>query len=267
ETQAALDALAGGLRLRHGGKHHLLDVAALRRDVTAAVLIENLFHVVVRHFQRFRQFRRCRRNGHDLAVFRRPEHDFALIEIFAELIGGRLRNGAGLRRAERNVLDAALFILKLIDGIEPSVRHRDIARDGIGDLPAQHLAPLLGDKALLVVAGVAQGVREPGAVELALRRLEVRVAGNAPGDFGVGNAEPHLTRALVEPGLGDHFAEHLPIKAERARLFRRDYTAKLAFELLQAVVVGLPELLDRDFRAADLGDGRAAIATENVVDA
>ena len=39
--------VAGGLRLRHGRKHDLLDVAPLRRDVAAAVAVESLLHVVV----------------------------------------------------------------------------------------------------------------------------------------------------------------------------------------------------------------------------
>ena len=81
------------------------------------------------------------------------------------------------------------------------------------------------------------------------------------------DAEPHLLRLLVERGLGDQLAEQLAVETERARLIRRDRTAELAAELLQAVVVDLAELLDRDFGAADLGDRGAAEAAENVADA
>ena len=96
---------------------------------------------------------------------------------------------------------------------------------------------------------------------------ERRIGGDALHDFGVGQAEPHLPRTLIEPGLGDHFAKHLPVETERLRLFRRQRAADLAAELLQALVVGLAELLDRDFGAADLGERRAAEAAENIVDA
>ena len=64
------------------------------------------------------------------------------------------------------------------------------------------------------------------------------------GDLGVGDAEPQLARPLVERGLGDELAEHLPVEAERARLVGRDRPAELAAELLQPVVVELAELLD-----------------------
>ena len=56
-------------------------------------------------------------------------------------------------------------------------------------------------------------------------------------------------------------------RAERARLVRRDRAAELAAELLQALVVDLAELVDGDLGAADLGDGRAAEAAEDVADA
>jgi len=40
-------------------------------------------------------------------------------------------------------------------------------------------------------------------------------------NLGIGKAEPHLFRKLVEAGLGDHFTEHLTVKAERAGLVGR----------------------------------------------
>ena len=69
-------------------------------------------------------------------------------------------------------------------------------------------------------------------------------------DFGIGNAEPHLLGALIEAGLGDHLAEHLPVEAERAGLFRRQRMAELAADLLQPVLIGLPELVDAGFRSS-----------------
>jgi hypothetical protein len=82
-----------------------------------------------------------------------------------ELLVGRLRDVAGLRRPERDIVDAALLALKLIDGVEPGGRHGDIAGDGIDDLTAQRQTALLGDEALLGEAGVEERVLKAGAVE------------------------------------------------------------------------------------------------------
>ena len=64
-------------------------------------------------------------------------------------------------------------------------------------------------------------------------------------------------------GLG----EQLPVETKRARLVRRDRAADAPGQLLQPVVIGLPELLDPDFGAADLGHRRLAEAAEDVADA
>ena len=72
---------------------------------------------------------------------------------------------------------------------------------------------------------------------------------------------------LVERGFGDHLAEQLPVEAQRPGLVGQDRPVQLAAELLQPVLVELAELLDADFGAADLGDGRRAEAAENVADA
>ena len=42
--------------------------------------------------------------------------------------------------------------------------------------------------------------------------------------------------------------------------------AELAPDQLQTILVGLPELLDRNFNAADFGESRLAEAVENIVD-
>ena len=91
KARPRLDALAGGLRVRHVGKDDLFDVAALRRGVGLHIFIVGLFHVRVGDLDRFRQVRRRHRQGGDLAVFGRAEHDFAVVEIFAQLFGGGLR--------------------------------------------------------------------------------------------------------------------------------------------------------------------------------
>ncbi len=232
ETQAVLDARIGGLGFRHGRKHDLLDVPALRRDIAAAMVVEGFFDVRLGDFHPFGEFRRRHLDGGDLAVFRRPEQDLARLEILAQLIGGRLRNIARLRRAEDHVVDVALLVLKLVDGFEPCLRHRQVAGERIDDLPAQHRPPLFGDEPLFAIAGVAQELGEPQAVELPGRGAQRRIGSEPLHDVGIGNSEPHLLRPLVEPGLGDHVAQHLPVETEGARLFRCQRMADLARKLL-----------------------------------
>ena len=120
--------VGGGLRVRHGRKHDLLDVPALRRGEAREALVVGLFQIVVGNFHPFRQFRRRYRDGVDFAIFRRAEQRFCVVEIFAELFVGRRRDVAGLRRSERDIVDAALLVLELIDGVEPGFRRRDDCR-------------------------------------------------------------------------------------------------------------------------------------------
>ena len=68
-------------------------------------------------------------------------------------------------------------------------------------------------------------------VELPSRGLEVRIVHDLLDDLGIRNAEPHLPRNLVNPGPGDHLAEHLAVETKRIRLFGRDGMAELLAEL------------------------------------
>jgi len=86
-------------------------------------------------------------------------------------------------------------------------------------------------------------------------------------DVAIGQAETHLAYALIESGLRDHLAKNLPIKAERTGAVGRQGPPKLAADLLQAILVILPEAIDRDFGIADLGKRGAAKAAKNIVDA
>ena len=112
-------------------------------------------------------------------------------------------------------------------------------------------AALLGDEALLGEAGIAQRILEPGAVELAVRRLECRIAGDASRDFGIGHAEPHLRGALVEPGLRrPSRSSTCRGKPKRARLFRRDRHGRSAGRAAAArSLIGLAELIGSGFRS------------------
>ena len=171
-------------------------------------LVIGLFDVVVGNLHPLRQRRRRHRDGIDLAVVRGAEQDFALVEIFAELRVGRRRNVAGLRRAERYIRDAALFVLELIDGVEPGLRRRDAAGYAVDDLAAQHALPLFGDIALLAIAHVLQHHLKPLAIEIAVHVLQMRIGrrcagrcrrrpGQAPSD---GRADRARRRRSCRPG-------------------------------------------------------------------
>src|SRR5262249_33709680 len=66
--------------------------------------------------------------------------------------------------------------------------------------------------------------------------------------------------------LGDELSDQLLFEAKLLRLRGRDRAAQLAADLLEAVAVELPELLDRNLGVADFGEGRTAVAAENVAD-
>ena len=140
------------------------------------------------------------------------------------------------------------------------------AFDGLFELAAHQLAALLGNEARLGIAHLPDDVAEAGAVELAVDRLECRIAGDALGDFRIGDAQPQRLRALVQDDLGDEFADDGAVVAARACLLHAERLTEATTELLQPIIVDLAELLDGDLGAADLGEGGAAKAAKNVAD-
>src|SRR5262249_3479292 len=77
----------------------------------------------------------------------------------------------------------------------------------------------------------------------------------------------HLPRLFVDCRLGHELADDLLLESEVMRLRRRDGMAQLAADLLEAIVVGLAELLDRNLGVADFRKARPPVAAENVADA
>ena len=167
-----------------------------------------------------------------------------VVVIFAELLRRRLGYVAGLGRSERQIFDAALLVLQLIDGVDPGLGRRHAAGNGVEDLPPDDVLPLLGKEALFGVAHVLQHGAKTHAVELAVDSIQIRVRGDVPRDLCVRQAEPHLSGSLIQRALGDHFAQHLPVEAERIGLIRRNRMTQLRAELPQTVLISLPELVD-----------------------
>ena len=255
------------LRLQRIVEADLLHRAALGREVADAPLLIGLLEVRVGDFDLLA--RSCGNSGkhHDLAVLGRAEHALAVLVVFREHLRRRLGDFAGLRLRQQDVFDGALFVLVAVGRLEQRLRHGRSFQHRARELPAQHLAALVGDIALLGGLRLAQQHLEPLPVELAVRSPQRGVGRDAPRHLGVGNAKPQRPDLLVERGLGDQLADQLPVDAERARLFHGDRTSKLAPHLLEPLGVELPELVGGDLGAADPCEARLAEAAEDVADA
>jgi len=72
---------------------------------------------------------------------------------------------------------------------------------------------------------------------------------------------------LIKRGVSDETAQHLAVKADRARFFIGDAAACLTLQPLQLVLVGGAVILAGDVDRADLRELATAKAAENVADA
>src|SRR5262249_24727022 len=193
--------------------------------------------------------------------------DLALFEIRRKLLRRRRRNSARLAAIERHVLDAAFLVAIVVDRLGRGLRRSQSGADRLCDLAAQCGLALLELKSLLAVADLADALEIRRQVELAVEAAEGWIRPDLLFDLGVRNVGPKLARALIERRGCDHLAERSLLEAEGARLLRRDRPAQLATELLQLLVVARAELLNRNLRAADLGNGRDPETAENIADA
>ena len=160
-----------------------------------------------------------------------------------------------------------MLVLEAVDGERRGLRRGHVPADRQRDFPAQRHATLLGGETRLGVAGVADHVLETLTVERTGRPAERGIVHDQPGDFRIRKAQAHLARLLIDRRLGDELADDLLLEPQFMRLRRGDGMAQLATDLLEAVVVGLAELLDRNLGVADFGKARSPVAAENVADA
>jgi hypothetical protein len=186
---------------------------------------------------------------------------------------GRQRLGRGridrarLRGIELDEFDRALLVLETGQRIDQHLWRLDAGGDRAGNLPAQPDAALLGEIALFGVAELPDRGLEACGIEVAAQSLEVGIAVDQPHGLFLGLGEPHAPRFLVQCGFSDGLLQDLPVKSERARLFRRQRTAEAAAELLQPVRVDLAELLRRNLGATNFRQRRLAESLEDVGDA
>ncbi len=125
---------------------------------------------------------------------------------------------------------------------------------------------MLGDKACLGIAGIADRLLETKSVELAIRSLKGRVGSDLLGDFGLGKRQTKLLGGFVEHDLGNQLPDDQPVQPHGPGLLHADRAAKLPRILLQPIIVQHTKLLDRNFGVSDLGDGGAAETSENIAD-
>ena len=187
-------------------------------------------------------FRRDRHIG-DLAILGRAELRLAFIEEGRE----RLRRGrvdrAGLSRAELHIFDRALLVLEAAQRLHQRVRRRKSRGDGVRQLPTQRNALLVGEVSRLAITELPDDHLETLRVERAVHALEVRVSQDHAHGLGVGLSEAELAGLLIQRCLGDGLLQHLSVEAEGARLLLGQWTAELAADLLQAIIVDLAELV------------------------
>ena len=248
-------------------EHDLVHVAFLRRAVVALVQLVIGFGVGIGDGDPARLFGRRQRHEGDLAIFRGAEQCLAVVEKFAQLLGRRIRDVAGLRLCQRQIIDAALLVAELVQRRQDCIGNLHVAGNALDDLPPQQVAALLGHEAGLGVAAIANEILEARAVEFPAGIAKSRIAGDPFGDLFVGESEPPVVHFLVKGGVRDQLGDDLPVKTERAGLVGRERAPKAAAELLQAVVVEAAELLDRNLGSANLGGGVLSEAAENVADA
>ena len=121
------------------------------------------------------------------------------------------------------------------------------------ELTPQRNPALVGEIARLGETELADDGLEARRIESAAKPLEIGIGIDHAHGLGVGLPQAELPRLLVECCFGDGLLQHLPVEAQRAGLLRGEGTAELAADLLQPVGVNLAEFVQRDFRAADLG--------------
>src|SRR5262249_23092490 len=141
------------------------------------------------------------------------------------------------------------------------------AADRVGDLATQYLAPLLLRVTRFRESGASDQLLEAEPVELFRGSLKIGIRGDLAGYLAVGDIEAQLSGLLVERRLGQHLPEQLLLKAQCAGLIRGDGTTDAPAELLDPVVVGLPEWLHPDLGRSDLGEKAAPETAKDVTDA
>ncbi len=231
------------------------------------MLFEDFPGVVVGNLGPFADFFRRDRDKGYLAVFGRTELGLVIVEVVRQRFRRRRVDGSGLRGAEFDVFDGALFVLEAAQRFDQRFRRFEAGRDRAGDLTPQRYLALFGDISLFGETELPDRGLETCRVEIAGNALEVRIGVDRPHDLGVRCPETHPPRFFVQGSFGDGLLQDLAIEAEGPGLIHRQRAAELAAELLQLVGVELPELFGRNFGLADRGQRRLSESLEDVGDA
>src|SRR6516162_3332514 len=213
------------------------------------------------------EFARNQRYDHQLAVLGRSKRSLVLIEIGRERLRRRLRDFAGLCAVEQDVFDRPLLVPVTIRCLHRCLGHDWRSDDRVANLTAQHFAPLLRDESAFGKSCLPKNEFEALPVELPVGALESRVRSDSPAYLAVRCGKSELPGPLVDHKIRHDLADDPAVEACRARLVEGNVLADLPAKLLEAVPIEILELIDRNFGAADLGEGRSAEPAENIVDA
>ena len=190
-----------------------------------------------------------------------------LVEIGGERLGRGRIDGAGLGRAEAQIIDRALLVLEMVQRLQQRLRRFKPGGDRACELTPQRDPALVGEIARFGETVLADDGLEARRIEAAAEAPEIGIGINHAHGLGIGLSEAELPRLFVKRGFGQRLVQHLAVEAEGARLLHGEGAAELASDLLNPVGIDLAELVHRDFGVADLGQGRLAKAPEDVGDA
>ena len=213
------------------------------------------------------------------AVFGDLELGLVGLEIGVELLGRGLGHvdDDGVGHVER--LGDALLAFHLEDVVAQRLGREPVGTHHAEQLVGGDLAAHVGDVLRLADARLLQAVAVEQGIERAAGALEGRIARDGGAHLGVAHDQAELLDGIVEHGALDDLLQGAHMQAVAQRLLGLRPLAGLALDVLELAVELVAHLvdgdrgaadpaIDRDVRAADMGDfGAASAHPQHVADA
>ena len=181
-----------------------------------------------------------------------------------EVLVGRLGHRTGGRARHDDVTEAARLVVVVVERVEEDLRGGRRLADSAQQLAAQIALALRGEIALLAHVEVAQGLLQGERIEIAGGVLEGRILLDAFEQRRVADAEIQALGVGVDRGTADKPLQHAILEPSLARLLHGEAAAGVGAHHAQDVALRARIFLLRDLGIADLDQGLAAIAPENV---
>src|SRR5690606_24687034 len=161
----------------------------------------------------------------------------------------------GLLGVQEDILDRPLFVAVAVQNLDGCRRDVQSIAQNTGKLPAQDQFALFGNITLFGEAGLADQRLKARLIKLTVEAAEIRILPDVVRNRGVRHRQTQFAGLLVQRRFGDQLREQLPVQTQCTQLLGVQRPAKLADQLLLAVGVKLPELVNRNLSAAELGHG------------